>query len=74
MHCYTRFTQVKNRCIMGGKGRGVFSDFRLGRVRDLDTLGELVETDMSAVPIPNQCAGWELAGCAEGQLVKEKAT
>ena len=33
MHCYTRFTQVKNRCIMGGKGRGVFSDFRLGRVR-----------------------------------------
>ncbi|KAF3000730.1 hypothetical protein E8E13_003687 [Curvularia kusanoi] len=31
MHCYTRFTQVKNRCIMGGKGRGVFSDFRLGR-------------------------------------------
>ncbi|KAF2240418.1 glucocorticoid receptor-like (DNA-binding domain) [Trematosphaeria pertusa] len=31
MHCYTRFTQVKNRCIMGGRGRGVFSDFRLGR-------------------------------------------
>ncbi|KNG45850.1 ribosomal protein s14 protein [Stemphylium lycopersici] len=31
MHCYTRFTQIKNRCIMGGKGRGVFSDFRLGR-------------------------------------------
>ncbi|KAL5377412.1 hypothetical protein PMIN02_011520 [Paraphaeosphaeria minitans] len=33
MHCYTRFTQIKNRCIMGGKGRGVFSDFRMGRVR-----------------------------------------
>jgi ribosomal protein S14 len=32
MHCYTRFTQIKNRCIMGGKGRGVFSDFRMGRV------------------------------------------
>ncbi|KAJ4357355.1 uncharacterized protein N0V89_001930 [Didymosphaeria variabile] len=31
MHCYTRFTQIKNRCIMGGKGRGVFSDFRMGR-------------------------------------------
>jgi ribosomal protein S14 len=36
MHCYTRFTQVKNRCIMGGKGRGVLSDFRLGRVRKSD--------------------------------------
>ncbi|KAF2436688.1 mitochondrial 40S ribosomal protein-like protein MRP2 [Tothia fuscella] len=31
MHCYTRPTQVKNRCIMGGKGRGVLSDFRMGR-------------------------------------------
>ncbi|KAF1995795.1 glucocorticoid receptor-like (DNA-binding domain) [Amniculicola lignicola CBS 123094] len=31
MHCYTRFTQIKNRCVMGGKGRGIFSDFRLGR-------------------------------------------
>ncbi|PVI06506.1 mitochondrial 40S ribosomal protein-like protein MRP2 [Periconia macrospinosa] len=31
MHCYTRFTQVKNRCIMGGRGRGVFSDFRMAR-------------------------------------------
>ncbi|KAF2488853.1 glucocorticoid receptor-like (DNA-binding domain) [Lophium mytilinum] len=31
MHCYTRFTQVKNRCIMGGKGRGIMSDFRMGR-------------------------------------------
>ncbi|KAI4615425.1 uncharacterized protein J4E87_009103 [Alternaria ethzedia] len=31
MHCYTRYTQIKNRCIMGGKGRGVFSDFRMGR-------------------------------------------
>ncbi|KAL2353719.1 hypothetical protein BJ546DRAFT_1027122 [Cryomyces antarcticus] len=31
MHAYTRPTQIKNRCIMGGKGRGVLSDFRLGR-------------------------------------------
>ncbi|KAI7288025.1 hypothetical protein KC345_g34 [Hortaea werneckii] len=22
MHCYTRPTQIRNRCIMGGKGRG----------------------------------------------------
>ncbi|CAC9885533.1 unnamed protein product [Aureobasidium pullulans] len=27
MHCYTRPTQIKNRCIAGGKGRGVFRDF-----------------------------------------------
>ncbi|ODQ68471.1 hypothetical protein NADFUDRAFT_81428 [Nadsonia fulvescens var. elongata DSM 6958] len=28
---YTRFTQVKNRCILSGKGKGVFRDFRLCR-------------------------------------------
>jgi ribosomal protein S14 len=32
MHCYTRSTQIRNRCIMGGVGRGVFRDFRMGRV------------------------------------------
>lgn len=32
MHCYTRFTQIKNRCIEGGKGRGVFRHFRMARV------------------------------------------
>ena len=33
MHCYTRFTQIQNRCIEGGKGRGVFGrDFRMARV------------------------------------------
>lgn len=32
MHCYTRPTQIKNRCIMGGKGRGIMSDFRMSRV------------------------------------------
>ncbi|KAF2090184.1 glucocorticoid receptor-like (DNA-binding domain) [Saccharata proteae CBS 121410] len=31
MHCYTRSTQIKNRCIMGGRGRGILSDFRMGR-------------------------------------------
>lgn len=33
MHAYTRLTQVNNRCILGGKSRGVFSDFRMARVR-----------------------------------------
>lgn len=32
MHAYTRLTQVNNRCILGGKSRGVFSDFRMARV------------------------------------------
>ena len=32
MHCYTRPTQIRNRCIMGGKGRGILSDFRMSRV------------------------------------------
>ncbi|KAL9584470.1 MAG: hypothetical protein Q9212_002109 [Teloschistes hypoglaucus] len=31
MHCYTRFTQIKNRCTEGGKGRGVFRHFRMAR-------------------------------------------
>lgn len=32
MHCYTRPTQIRNRCVMGGKGRGVLRDFKLSRV------------------------------------------
>ena len=32
MHCYTRSTQIKNRCTAGGVARGVFRAFRLGRV------------------------------------------
>ncbi|KAI9825983.1 MAG: hypothetical protein M1819_007484 [Sarea resinae] len=31
MHAYTRGTQITNRCIEGGKGRGVFRDFRMAR-------------------------------------------
>ncbi|KAI9812693.1 MAG: 40S ribosomal protein mrp2, mitochondrial [Thelocarpon impressellum] len=31
MHAYTRPTQIRNRCIEGGKGRGVLSAFRMAR-------------------------------------------
>jgi small subunit ribosomal protein S14 len=31
MHCYTRPTQIKNRCIMGGLARGVLRKFRMAR-------------------------------------------
>jgi hypothetical protein len=74
MHCYTRFTQVKNRCIMGGKGRGVFSDFRLGRVCPAHIHGFGSGADVSAVSIPNKCARWKPAGCQEGKLVKRRQT
>ncbi|KAK3366841.1 hypothetical protein B0T24DRAFT_633758 [Lasiosphaeria ovina] len=30
-HCYTRSTQIRNRCLMGGKGRGILRDFKLSR-------------------------------------------
>jgi small subunit ribosomal protein S14 len=31
MHCYTWPVQISGRCILGGKGRGVFRDFRMSR-------------------------------------------
>ncbi|KAL9603599.1 MAG: hypothetical protein Q9219_001102 [cf. Caloplaca sp. 3 TL-2023] len=31
MHAYTRFTQINNRCIEGGKSRGVLRHFRMAR-------------------------------------------
>ncbi|KAI1007551.1 hypothetical protein K3495_g674 [Podosphaera aphanis] len=31
MHCYTRPTQIRNRCIIGGKGRGIMTDFKMSR-------------------------------------------
>ncbi|KAI9752774.1 MAG: 40S ribosomal protein mrp2, mitochondrial [Lichina confinis] len=31
MHCYTRPTQVRNRCVEGGKARGVLREFRMAR-------------------------------------------
>ncbi|KAK6189630.1 hypothetical protein LQW54_013073 [Pestalotiopsis sp. IQ-011] len=31
MHCYTRPTQIRGRCLLGGKGRGIFRDFKMSR-------------------------------------------
>jgi small subunit ribosomal protein S14 len=73
MHCYTRPTQIKNRCIMGGKGRGVLSAFRMGRVRHFhrDRLLSHSVADLcfSTVSIPNECFGGQHSGCQEGELV-----
>lgn len=32
MHAYMNPTQIRNRCTLGGKGRGVFRDFKMSRV------------------------------------------
>lgn len=54
---------------MGGKGRGIFSDFRLGRVRVKDVnLGDQALT-VCAVPVPSERACWKLARREEGKLV-----
>ena len=37
MHCYTRPTQLRNRCVEGGKARGVFREFRMARVSAVRT-------------------------------------
>lgn len=39
MHCYTRPTQIRNRCIEGGKGRGVLRAFKMSRVCVFDAIG-----------------------------------
>ncbi|KAI1827681.1 ribosomal protein S14p/S29e [Xylaria intraflava] len=31
MHCYTRPTQIRGRCLLSGRSRGVLRDFRLTR-------------------------------------------
>lgn len=32
MHCYTRSTQIRNRCVAGDVARGIFRKFRISRV------------------------------------------
>jgi hypothetical protein len=56
---------------MGGKGRGVFSDFRLGRVRSPQFTRGVYNADIAAVPIPNERARRQPARCEEGKLVRE---
>lgn len=70
MHCYTRPTQINNRCIMGGVSRSVFRDFRLGRVSD--SILSICHSSLTtlAVSIPNERTGWQSTGSEEGQLVK----
>lgn len=58
MHCYTRPTQIKNRCVASGTARSVFRDFRLNRVSGgpwkIAMFWEIVADwfALSLVPIP----------------------
>ena len=60
---------MKNRCIMGGKGRGVFSDFRLGRVC-CNRNKEESEANVFVVPVQDKRACWKPAWREEGKLVR----
>jgi ribosomal protein S14 len=71
MHCYTRPTQIRNRCIMGGKGRGVLGDFKLSRVRrTVKQFAGATWANTCTVQLPYGSPGGQFAGCEEGQLVK----
>ena len=80
MHCYTRPTQIKNRCVMGGVARGVLRAFRMGRVRSSRHLIHLsnpgVDSTVSltgfcdcTVSISNERTRGKFTGCKESQLV-----
>jgi ribosomal protein S14 len=71
MHCYTRPTQIRNRCIMGGQGRGVLSDFKMSRVsRRAMRMRAKVPGLTIVVQFPNGGHGWKLAWCEASQLVE----
>lgn len=81
MHCYTRPTQVRNRCILGGKTRGILRDFKLSRVsrvrwskrggvRESESLRN--GADDLAVQLQVTGAGRQPSRCEEGQLVKRQ--
>lgn len=53
---------------MGGKGRGVFSDFRLGRVCPIAP-DEQIKAKLLAVPIQSERPCWKPARREEGELV-----
>jgi len=69
MHCYTRSTQINNRCIEGGKSRGVLKDFRMARVCFRAQLLAYQVLMLRAVPIQNECSRRKHTWCEESKLV-----
>lgn len=73
MHCYTRSTQINNRCIDGGKSRGVLKDFRMSRVRaHAGSCDFHIFLTVRIVPIPDACAGGEYSWGEESELVMDR--
>lgn len=72
MNPNTRPMKIKNRCIMGGKGRGIMRAFRVSRVcvslRGIP--GPLLMKGVGGVvSVSTQCEGGEYSGGEEGDLV-----
>ena len=71
MHCYTRPTQIRNRCIMGGQGRGVLSDFKMTRVGSVSARSfASTMTLTTPVPIPYASDRRKHSRCEPRKLVK----
>lgn len=77
MHAHTRPTQIKNRCMMAGKGRGVMRDFRMARVRIMlagapRRCRALWITDVinNVVSVQIECPGGAYSWCEKGELVE----
>lgn len=67
MHPDTRPTQVKNRCIESGRGRGIIGEFGLSRVRSCSLIA--VYSHLASVSIPLEGAGWRIARSRKSDLV-----
>lgn len=77
---YSRPTQIRNRCLMGGEGRGVLRDFKLSRVsfrrckskRERAAAQRMEQALTNPVQLPFASTGRKPAGCEEGQLVESQ--
>lgn len=78
MHCYTNPTQIRNRCILGGKGRGIFSDFKMSRVsiqRDWSwEMGVVEDVDVLLTAIGNSQYNFRLQAIAGSLPGVQKAS
>lgn len=79
MPAYSRPTQIRNRCLLGGKTRGILRDFKLSRVgfpartRRSGARPRTGRLLTGAVQLPHAGAERQPARRAEGQLVESAA-
>lgn len=79
MHCYTNPTQIRNRCILGGKGRGIFSDFKMSRVSiqhdwSREQMGHVEDVDVLLTAIGNSQYNFRLQAIAGSLPGVQKAS